>query len=1247
MKIVIDLQAAQSVSRLHGIGRYSLAFTKALARHSGHHEIWLALNSCFPETIEELRKIFKDLIPPEHIKIFYTNQPTAEYLNYTSNINISKKLREHFINTLSPDIVHVSSLFEGWVDGAVTSIGELGYQPPTSTTLYDLIPFIQEKEYLKDINISKFYYKKLQNLKRSDLLLAISPSARQEAIDMLSISPANIINCSTGISDKFRPIKVNNKDRWELKKIYRINRQFILYVGGFDHRKNIEKLIEAYSILPNKLRKLYQLVLVGKTIDATSHYLKLLKNRYKLKDDELIITDYISDYHIINLYNLCKLFVLPSLHEGFGLPLLEALACGAVAIASNTTSLPELINCKDALFDPTKTDSITEKMITAITNESFRHFLKVNGKEQAKKFTWDACAKKALTAFEEFKKSKQKKFYGSCHSQKKMAFISPLPPEKTGVANYSIQLLPELARFFDIVIIVDKVITENKWLISNFPIHDAQWLTKNSTKFDIILYQFGNSPFHHYMFKLLEACPGIVVLHDFFLSGVLHWADALLPNEKNTFCKLLYESHGYQSLLYHKKKGREAASQAYPCNFSVLKNANGIIVHSQHAIDLTKEWYKFNNPCYIQKIPQLRLRTHSIPRACARKTLQLADNDFLICSFGFVTPNKLSHRICLSLINSNFFKNPNVYLAFVGENHIGDYGTGMNEIIKKNNPKQINITNFISTKLFETYLSAADIAIQLRAQSRGETSACIFSCLDFAIPTIVNTHGSLSELPEGIVYKITENFTDAELVTAVNTLFKNQSLRYQLSENALEYIKRHHPSHVANEYKKVINHFINHNPNYMEKHLINDLAENNHFELEAKNLLSTVTTMASNRLPLGLNQILVDISILINSDEKTGIQRVVRSILVSLLHNPPSNFRIEPIYFKITGQYFHARRYITDILGLEKNILEDSILEINSGDIFLGLDFCPTSIPQSKATLQDWRVKGVKLYFILYDLLPILRSEFFPTQTKPTFLLWLETITVLSHGVICISKHIAKEFSSWITNTNPINKPKIDFFHLGSDIEASLPTLGRFEDNQLLQTISSQLSFLMVGRIEPRKGHLQTLNAFNQLWLKGLDLYLIIVGRQGWMVEQLIHVILNHPEYGKRLIWLKNISDETLKDLYLTATALILASEDEGFGLPLVEAAQYGLNIIARNIPIFKEIAGNQAFYFQGSEPSKLAHSIEEWLTLRSQGIEPKIKGMKYLTWKESTQQLLDVIIANKKTSNQQNKCSLLLSQEI
>lgn len=1245
MKIVIDLQAVQSVSRLHGIGRYSLSFTKALVRQASHHEVWLVLNESFPNTIDELRNIFQDLIPFDRIKIFYSNQPTAGYLNNTSNINLSKKLREHFINTLSPDIVHISSLFEGWVDGAITSISELGFKPLTSVTLYDLIPLIHKKEYLKDINISKFYYKKLQDLKRADLLFAISTSSRQEAIDMLSINPDRIINCSAGISEKFRIRKVNTKDRLEINKHYGITRQFILYVGGFDYRKNTEKLIEAFSILPKSLREQHQLVLVGRTIEASERHIDFLKNRYRLKNDELIVTHFIPDYHLINLYNLCKLFILPSLHEGFGLPLLEALACGAVAIASNLTSLPELINFNDALFDPTETFSIKEKMITALTNESFREFSKLTGKQQSKKFTWDACAKKALIAIEELKNKKKEKLYTSSYKKIKMAYVSPLPPEKTGVSNYSLQLLPELASFFDIVIIVDKIITEDKWLISNFQIEDAQWFTKNAKQFDVILYQFGNSPLHYYMFKLFEQFSGIVVLHDFFLSGILHWADVLIPNEKNSFFKRLYDSHGYISLLYHKQKGREAALQTYPCNFSILKKANGIIVHSQHAIDLAKKWYNFDNPNYIQKIPQLRIRAGNlINRAKAREILQLTDKDFLICSFGFVSPNKLSDRICHSFINSKFAKNPNFYLSLVGENHIGSFGDKITELLKINKLMKIEITNFVPMDLFETYLSAADLAIQLRTQSRGETSACIYNCLDYGIPTIVNKHGSFNDLPENVVLKISENFSDSELVSAINILQKNKYLRKELAKNAFNYIQQHHPSYVANKYKKVICHFEKNNPNFTEQALIDNLVQNNFNDLDSENLLFTIKTIAANRLPLGLKQILVDISILINADEKTGIQRVVRAILIELLCNPPSDFRIEPIYFQ-NGQFYYAHNYVTKILDLEKNILEDCLLEVNSGDIFLGLDFCPMTIPQAKDTLQKWRIKGVRLYFILYDLLPIFRSEFFPAQAKSTFLVWLETITQLSHGIVTISKHVTTELSLWIKTTSRSNNPKISFFHLGSDIESSIPSAGRFKNNQIIQSISSQISFLTIGRIEPRKNHLQILKAFEQLWKNQFNINLIIVGQQGWMVEPLIHSIQNHSENGNRLFWFNNISDETLKDLYLASTALILASEDEGFGLPLIEAAHYGLNIIARDIPIFREIAGNNAFYFSGSEPFKLAHAIETWLTLRSKGMEPKVKGLNYLSWKDSTQQLLDEIIINK--DSQKNSCYKLTTEVI
>lgn len=111
-----------------------------------------------------------------------------------------------------------------------------------------------------------------------------------------------------------------------------------------------------------------------------------------------------------------------------------------------------------------------------------------------------------------------------------------------------------------------------------------------------------------------------------------------------------------------------------------------------------------------------------------------------------------------------------------------------------------------------------------------------------------------------------------------------------------------------------------------------------------------------------------------------------------------------------------------------------------------------------------------------------------------------------------------------------------------------------------------------------------------------------------------------------RLIWLPAVSDELLHELYSAASALIAASELEGFGLPLVEAAKHGLPIIARDIPVFREVAREHAFFFEGRDPASLAVALTNWLALAASGQEPPSRGMPIKTWAESARQLFDIV---------------------
>ena len=198
---------------------------------------------------------------------------------------------------------------------------------------------------------------------------------------------------------------------------------------------------------------------------------------------------------------------------------------------------------------------------------------------------------------------------------------------------------------------------------------------------------------------------------------------------------------------------------------------------------------------------------------------------------------------------------------------------------------------------------------------------------------------------------------------------------------------------------------------------------------------------------------------------------------------------------------------------------------------------------------------------------------------------------------------------------------------MGADIASSMPSAGFPKDAQkVLAQLKARPSFLMVSTIEPRKGHAQTIAAFESMWAEGLDANLVIVGKRGWLVDALISKIEQHTALNVRLFWLEGISDEYLEKVYAASTCLIAASEGEGFGLPLIEAAQHHLPMIARDIPVFREVAGDHAFYFEGLTPPSLANALREWLGLFKLGEHPQSVNMPWLTWEQSADQLKQAV---------------------
>jgi glycosyltransferase involved in cell wall biosynthesis len=400
MRLVIDLQGAQGSNHARGIGRYSRELALAMARDARNHEVIVALNGTLLDTAEVLRAQFGDVLPASQVRVWHAPAGTSAVSGSPLRAG-AEEVRAQFLASLKPDLVHVTSLFEGLTDDALPLLPQGAPRLPVVATCYDLIPLIRQGDYLDPIKshpqMAPWYYRSLQQMFLCEGLLAISESSREEAIRYLPYAPERVFNIQAGISEAFRPAPLNPAEHAALLRRYGLRGSYVLFLGAGDPRKNEAGLLAAYSRLPQALQKQYQLLIVGR-IDEDR--LRASASSAGVPQSSIIVAPFVREEDLNPLYSTCSLFVFPSLHEGFGLPLAEAMACGAPCIASNTTSLPEVMGRQDATFDPSDPDAIAARMREVLENAEFRAELAAFGPAQAGRFTWSSSANRAWDALE-------------------------------------------------------------------------------------------------------------------------------------------------------------------------------------------------------------------------------------------------------------------------------------------------------------------------------------------------------------------------------------------------------------------------------------------------------------------------------------------------------------------------------------------------------------------------------------------------------------------------------------------------------------------------------------------------------------------------------------------------------------------------------------------------------------------------------------------------------------------------------
>jgi glycosyltransferase involved in cell wall biosynthesis len=398
--LLIDMSGAQSQSRFRGIGRYTNSLVENILKLNAQYQIYLLVNASLDSKFDIIDTYGDNKCGPCQI-LFYSAPKYKKTVDKQDDVaqELAKIMREWYIASLGVDVVFVTSFFEGFVDNLGISVKKYySIAAKIVVVIYDLIPCLHAGVYLTDPFYRSFYLEKLKELSQSDYLVAISNSSKQEAVNALKFNADNVAVVDCAAQENFRNQEASGKKK---KTPIQSSAEFFLYVpGGFDFRKNFKKLFEAYSLLDVSIKEKYHLVIAGKLNNFDKVNLFALAEKYNMRQ-RLILTDYVTDDELVALYRQCTLFIYPSIHEGFGLPVLEAMSCGAAVIGSNTTSIPEVIGLSDALFDPDSAKSIANLMTKALQDTAFYKKLKENASLQKEKFCWNKSAVQALRFFDE------------------------------------------------------------------------------------------------------------------------------------------------------------------------------------------------------------------------------------------------------------------------------------------------------------------------------------------------------------------------------------------------------------------------------------------------------------------------------------------------------------------------------------------------------------------------------------------------------------------------------------------------------------------------------------------------------------------------------------------------------------------------------------------------------------------------------------------------------------------------------
>lgn len=375
----------------------------------------------------------------------------------------------------------------------------------------------------------------------------------------------------------------------------------------------------------------------------------------------------------------------------------------------------------------------------------------------------------------------------------RIAYCSPVNPAPSGISDYSEELLPYLGQYATLTLYTaDGLHPANPHLMRHLEVLPLRRLEREQRRrpYDAILYHIGNSPAHGAIWRMAHRLPGVIVLHDFVLHHFMLWYAAMVEHDIQRYVRFMARQYGAEgehiAQLMIRSQFTDAAF-AFPCCEPVVAAAAGLLTHS-HYVQRQVAALRPDLPTAV--VPMGVPLPQRIDRATARARLGLPADALILASFGHINAYKRLEPTLRALLELRR-EHPDTRYILVGS--ISPNYDVLGLIERMGLEDVVQVTGYVPRSAFEDYVAAADICLNLRHPTAGETSASLLRLLGAGRPTLVSATGAFAELPPGVVAQVDTDSSEGDLILAYcRLLAARPDLAAAMGDQARAYVAREH-----------------------------------------------------------------------------------------------------------------------------------------------------------------------------------------------------------------------------------------------------------------------------------------------------------------------------------------------------------------------------------------------------------------------------------------------------------------------